>query len=64
MKIASVTGAFGKDFQMVVSKGSDIGDLGRKIDVLIKFAQQSQFLKRLQNAKERFAKTRINDDIE
>ena len=55
LKSGSVTGAFGDDFAMHLSKHSDIGKINEKITVLIKTAESAAYLKKLNRIKLQYA---------
>ena len=55
LKSGSVTGAFGDDFAVHVSKHSDIGKINEKISVLIKSAESAAYLKKLNRLKLQYA---------
>jgi hypothetical protein len=63
LKPKSVTGAFGKDFQFYIQKQSDIGDLNRKIDLIISSAESSRYLQKLNVAKNRYLQNNTAEDI-
>ena len=63
LKSKSTIGAFGDDFAMYVQKSADIGKLGEKIDTLIKCANKSMYLKKLQTLKNRYIDTQKPENI-
>jgi len=54
LKPGSVSGAFGKDFALYVTKSSDIGKIGDKINTLIAKAASSAYLKKLKTLKDKY----------
>ena len=54
LKPGSVSGAFGKDFALYVTKSSDIGKIGDKINTLIAKAASSAYLKKLKSLKDKY----------
>jgi hypothetical protein len=65
LKEASVTGAYGKEYQMKYSKTSDIGNIGRKLDTLIESAMpsRSSYAKKLFQARDQFLENNKGETV-
>ena len=63
LKPKSVVGAFGKDFLFYVQKQTDIGELDKKIESIIKNAESSRYLKKLRSVMEKYLKNNTSEDI-
>lgn len=63
LKAASVTGAFGKDFKILYTKHSDVGDIDRKINQLIAQIGTSSAMRRVDSVLNTYYKNNIGELI-
>lgn len=63
LKPESIVGAFGKDFQVYYKKSTDIGNIDKKIDQLIKATETASFTTKADQAVDKFLNNNVGEAV-